>query len=153
MAVFMGFDTTVFVPVIQREPTFLKYFRRNLLNFYYFFHLVTTWYQIIEVHTCKNLFHSFLRTSLYFEIGHILRKDVFWNRVASNTKGDWVNPNTSFVNLNPSRPNSRRREKIKLNFYFHTSSLWCLKRFSEGLKCLYKPFWGTTKECENKYLT
>ena len=35
--------------------------------------------------------------------------------------------------LNPSRPNPGRREKIKLNFYFHTS-LWCLKRFYEGLK-------------------
>ena len=29
--------------------------------------------------------------------------------------------------LNRSRPNPRRREKNKLNFYFHTS-LWCLKR-------------------------
>ena len=29
--------------------------------------------------------------------------------------------------------------KIKLNFYFHTS-LWCLKRFCEGLKGLHKSF-------------
>ena len=29
--------------------------------------------------------------------------------------------------LNRSHPNPRRRDKIKLNFYFHTS-LWCLKR-------------------------
>ena len=35
--------------------------------------------------------------------------------------------------------------KIELNLYFHTS-LWCLKRFYEGLK-------GTTKKCENKNLT
>ena len=35
--------------------------------------------------------------------------------------------------IKPSLPNPRRREKIKLNFYFH-SSLWCLKRFYEGLK-------------------
>ena len=34
--------------------------------------------------------------------------------------------------INPSRPNPGRRDKIKLNFYFHTS-LWCLKRFYEGL--------------------
>ena len=34
-----------------------------------------------------------------------------------------------FFNL--SSPNPRRREKIKLNFYFHTY-LWCLKRFYEG---------------------
>ena len=29
--------------------------------------------------------------------------------------------------------------KINLNFYFHTS-LWCLKRFCEGLKGLHKTF-------------
>ena len=32
------------------------------------------------------------------------------------------------ISINPSRPNLGRREKIKLNFYFHTL-LWCLKRF------------------------
>ena len=31
--------------------------------------------------------------------------------------------------------NPGQSEKIKLNFYFHTS-LWCLKRFYEGLKGL-----------------
>ena len=41
--------------------------------------------------------------------------------------------------------------KIELNFYFHTS-LWCLRRFYEGLKGLPKTFWGTTKNCENKNL-
>ena len=39
--------------------------------------------------------------------------------------------------------------KINLNFYFHTS-LWCRKRFHEGLKGLQKTFYGTTKMCENK---
>ena len=34
--------------------------------------------------------------------------------------------------FNPSRPNPGRREKIKLNFYFHTS-LWCLKWSYEDL--------------------
>ena len=29
-------------------------------------------------------------------------------------------------NLNPSRPGPGRREKINLNFCFHTS-LWCIK--------------------------
>ena len=43
------------------------------------------------------------------------------------------------VDNNPSRPNHGRREKIKLNSYFHTS-LWCLKRFYEGLKGLIKLF-------------
>ena len=37
------------------------------------------------------------------------------------------------VSINPSRPNPGRREKIKSNFYFHTS-LWYLKRFYKGLK-------------------
>ena len=60
--------------------------------------------------------------------------------------------NFLFCILNPSRPNPGRREKIKLNFYFHTS-LWCLKRFYEGLYDLHKTFRGTTKKCENKNLT
>ena len=42
--------------------------------------------------------------------------------------------------------------KIKLNFYYHTS-LWCLKRFYEGLLGLHKTFWGTSKKCENKNLS
>ena len=37
-----------------------------------------------------------------------------------------------FLKINPSRPNPVRREKINLKFYFHVS-LWCLKRFYEGL--------------------
>ena len=47
--------------------------------------------------------------------------------------------------LNPSCLNPERREKIKLNFYFHTSS-WCLERFYEGLRGLHKTFWGNKKE-------
>ena len=54
--------------------------------------------------------------------------------------------------FNPSCPNPRRREKINLNFCFHTS-LSCLKRFYEGLRGLHKTFWGTTKKCENKNLS
>ena len=56
--------------------------------------------------------------------------------------------------VNPSRPNPRQREKLSLNFYFHTS-FWRLKRLYEdlkGLKDLHKTFWGTTKKCENKNL-
>ena len=53
--------------------------------------------------------------------------------------------------LNSSRPDPEWREKIDLNFYFHTS-LWCLRRFYEGLKGLDKTFWGTKKKCENKNL-
>ena len=43
-------------------------------------------------------------------------------------------------------------EKIMLNFYFCTT-LWCLKRFYEGLEGLPKTFSGTTKKCENNKLT
>ena len=32
------------------------------------------------------------------------------------------------IRFNPLRPNPGRREKINLNFYFHTS-MWRLKRF------------------------
>ena len=39
--------------------------------------------------------------------------------------------------FNPSRPDPRQKEKISLNFYFHTS-LWRLKRFYEGLLGLWK---------------
>ena len=47
--------------------------------------------------------------------------------------------------INPSCPNPERREKIKLNFYFHTS-LRCLKRFYEGLKGIHKTFLRHHKE-------
>ena len=57
-----------------------------------------------------------------------------------------------YLSFNPPRPNPGRREKLKLNFYFHTS-LWCLKRFYEGLKCLHETFWGTAKKYENKNFT
>ena len=63
----VGFDTTISVPTMQCEPTFSKYFGCNLYKFYYFFFLATTWYQIVNEHTCSNLFHNF------FELLHILK--------------------------------------------------------------------------------
>ena len=60
-------------------------------------------------------------------------------------------PKINFFSPNvPCISESRIEIKIKLNFYFHTS-LWCLKRFYEGIKP--KTFSGTTKKCENKHLT
>ena len=50
--------------------------------------------------------------------------------------------------LNVDR-NLGRREKINLNFYFHTSLLG-LQRFYDSLKCLHQTFWGITKKYENK---
>ena len=62
-----------------------------------------------------------------------------WYVFTDNSKD--VAPGISFQLFisNPSCPNPGRREKIKLNFYFHTS-LRCLKRFYEGLKGLHKTF-------------
>ena len=48
----------------------------------------------------------------------------------------------------PSIPENCIKIKINWNFYFHT--LWCLKRFHEGLWGLHKTFWGTTEKFENK---
>ena len=45
-----------------------------------------------------------------------------------------------------SRPNSKWREKINLNFYFHTS-LWCLKK---SLKAFIKPFEALQRSAEIK---
>ena len=53
---------------------------------------------------------------------------------------------------NSFRSNPERREKIKLNFYFHTS-WWCFKKFYEGLKGLHKTFYSSTNKWENKNLT
>ena len=39
--------------------------------------------------------------------------------------------------INPSHPNPRWREKIKLNYYFHTSAS---KGFMKALKAFIKPF-------------
>ena len=41
---------------------------------------------------------------------------------------------------------------IEADFYFHTS-LCASKGFMKALKAFIKPFWGTTKKCENKSLT
>ena len=41
------------------------------------------------------------------------------------------------LDTDPSSPNPGQRQKVKSNFYLHTS-MWCLKRFYEGLKALRK---------------
>ena len=44
--------------------------------------------------------------------------------------------------------------KIKIyQNVFLDISLWCRKRFYEGLYGFYKTFGGTAKKCENKYLS
>ena len=67
--------------------------------------------------------------------------------------------------INPSRPDPRRREKVHVHFYSHIS-LWCLKKFYEGLvflcgalkgymkalKAIKKPFEAPQKSAEIKIL-
>ena len=57
------------------------------------------------------------------------------NKILINSFNAWGSQFQS-SNINPSRLDPGRRKKINLNFYFHTS-LWCLKRFYEGLKGLH----------------
>ena len=59
-----------------------------------------------------------------------LLADTTGERVFYNTQANkewWENSH-----INPSRSDPGQREKLNLNFYFHTS-LWYLKRFYEGL--------------------
>ena len=56
------------------------------------------------------------------------------------------------TSIYPSHPNPGRREKNKLNFYFHTS-LRCLKRFYEGFKDLLKPFEAPQRRVKINNLT
>ena len=51
--------------------------------------------------------------------------------------------------LNLSRPNHGRTEKVKSNFYFHTS-LRCLKRFDKGFKTFIKPFEAPQRSVKTK---
>ena len=52
-----------------------------------------------------------------------------------------------YSSLTVRAPNLDEERKLtqKLNF---PTSLWCLKRFYERLKALYKTFLGSTKKCE-----
>ena len=107
-----------------------------------------------------NVWYFFSIPSVSCGFGHVYWRNPEWKtsffvqciiplvsflKEAGDTK--WVK--LSLLQLNPSRPNAGRREKINLNFYFRTS-LWCLKSFYEGLQGLHKTFWGTTKKFENK---
>ena len=59
--------------------------------------------------------------------------------VVQNMKITPTLKNESLIMLNPSRPDPGQAEKINLNFCFQTS-LWCLKKFYEGLKAFIKTF-------------
>ena len=81
---------------------------------------------------------------LYINWEHFTRKTIKHN--------SHLNKEYSFVydfHFNASRPYPERREKINLNFCFHTS-LWCRKRFCKGLKGLHKTFWGNKKKRKQK---
>ena len=51
------------------------------------------------------------------------------------------------IKVNPYRLSPGARVKINVNVYFQTS-----KDFMKPLKTFIKPFWGTTKKCEDKNL-
>ena len=66
------------------------------------------------------------------------------------------------VNLTLPTPIPDKEKKLTQIFIFTLLSgaskgfmkaLWCLKRFYEGLKGLYKTFCGTTEKCENENLS
>ena len=62
------------------------------------------------------------------------------NAAFIQTPVTWLDEvNIELKGVNPSRPDPGRREKINLNFYFHTS-FWCLIRFYEDRRGLYKTF-------------
>ena len=97
---------------------FRSYALQTYLTFYSF-------YWIFEIKAILNLFPE-----------QVQNFDIFRTRDISRTLSIY---SVKIHHINPSRPNPGRREKKKLIFYFHTS-LWCLKRFSEGLKGLNKIF-------------
>ena len=67
-------------------------------------------------------------------IANIISKDISENTYSENAK----TANVRAIFKSPSRPDPGRREKIKIIFFFFDTSMWCLKRFYEGLKGLYK---------------
>ena len=60
------------------------------------------------------------------------------------------------IDINPSRPDPRRREKLICHFIFThlfgTTNGFMKDFIYEGLEGLHKIFWGTTKKCENNLL-
>ena len=81
----------------------------------------------------------------------------FVHKIFTNDSKVFANPSKVFLFItlslkDPFISESCIEIKTELNFYFRTS-LWCLKKFYEGLKGLHKTFWDTTKKCENKNLT
>ena len=118
---------------------------------------------LAQVFSCE--FCEISKNTFYYRISLVAASAVLWVVEKSLEDSTNLKVKTKFMtvtakssssqieelNFNHSRPNPGRREKSKLNFHFHTS-LWCLKRFHDGLKGLHKTFWGTTKKCENKNL-
>ena len=58
--------------------------------------------------------------------------DFLWFSMGSTLTLAYENAIYEMQNVNPSRPDPGQREKINFDFYFYIS-LWCLKRFYEGL--------------------
>ena len=103
-------------------------------------------------YACVEVNGSILRDQPHFKM-FLGKSDVLGQSFIRIIKTFWNYKKKLFIGvaqgvnkLNPSRPmfsENRIKIKINLNFYFQTS-LWCLKRFYEGL---------TTKKSENKTLS
>ena len=82
------------------------------------------WSRIRKVHVLKMQARFFMYN---FWKSSISGKDVemlFFKEISNDDLMRYFFSDDNYII--PSRPNPGRREKVKLNFYFHTS-MWCLK--------------------------
>ena len=100
---------------------------------------LTQWTQVIDCTDKYTLFMIYLTcvSTKYFEVKSIILVClIFTDELAHKRK--WFLPyKNQYIDMqdtnqltgffNPSHPNPGKREKINLNFYFHTSSK-CLKK-------------------------
>ena len=105
----------------------------------YFFISVENFQRTQQRNNCKQMW-LFIRAKMYF-----MRITIFHLQIALILPLNLKNQHKDPISFNPSCLNPEWWEKGNLNFYFHTS-LWCLKRFYEGLiKCLHKMLSGNTR--------
>ena len=134
-----GFDMLLFFTNAS-----LMVFRVRYLTLFCFFSVIEgpEWFWMGSVHKNVPLMMEFLKApflSLYLFF-YTLMTFLMMSSVILLSVLMMLNSTLSYLEM-----------KIKLNFYFHTS-LWCLKKFYEGLKGLHKTF-SDTKKCEIKNLT
>ena len=142
------------VSVYCRIITIRIFENMNLFAHFFFF-----FFWLVQINVMKTMERHFDQKSRFIswwakEIFMMKDRDFFMNGfVTSKLRSKKLNIKTRLFQMKIKtnaahftsfRPNPRRREKIKFNFYFHTS-LWCVKRFYEGLEGLHKTFWRNRK--------